>query len=114
MSEKFSAETSVLREEMRLVSAITALNLIQEKRYEEAEPFRSSFIEIKDSSVETLAKDLGSHFLPNGNATERIAAKMLEVAATLSKTPETIEENEAKVCASILMELLDAVTVSSR
>lgn len=113
MSEKLSVKTSALREEMRLVSAITALNLIQEKRYVEAEPFRASFIAIKDSSVQTLAKDLGSPFLPNGNESEQVATKILEVANVLSKDPESIDRNEAEACTSVLMELLDAVTIKS-
>jgi len=113
LSEKISVKTSALREEMRLVSAITALNLIQEKRYTEAEPFRASFIAIKNSSVETLAKNLGSPFLPDGNDSEHVATKILEVADVLSKDPESIDRNEAEACTSVLMELLDAVTTKS-
>jgi hypothetical protein len=113
LSEKLSVKTSALREEMRLVSAITALNLIQEKRYSEAEPFRASFVEIKDSSVQTLAQDLGSPFLPNGNETEKVATRIIEVANVLSKDPRSIEPSEAETCTTVLMELLDAVTAKS-
>lgn len=113
LSEKFSAETSTIREEMRLVSAITAFNLIQEKRYTEAEPFRNSFIEIKSSSVDEIAKDLSSHFLPNSAEKEKVAQKMLDVADVLSKNPEAISDDEAKTCTSVLVELLDAVAVKS-
>jgi hypothetical protein len=113
MSEKLSVKTSALREEMRLVSAITAFNLIQEKRFDEAEPYRASFIEIKDSSIQTLAKDLGSPFLPNGNESEQVATKIIEVANVLSRDPASINQDEAESCTSVLMELLDAVTVKS-
>jgi hypothetical protein len=113
LSERLSAKFSALREEMRLVSAITALNLIQEKRYTEAEPYRASFLEIKDCPVKILAKELGSPFLPNGNEPEQLATKMLEVASVLSKQPELIDNNEAEACSSVLMELLDAVTSGS-
>lgn len=114
MAEKFSAEFTLMREEMRIISGITALNLIREKRYSEAEVYRRSFVEIKDCSADDLAVGLGSFFVPNSAETVRIAKDLLAIANILSGDLQSIDEEQAKGSTQKLTELLDAVTSKSR
>ena len=113
LSEEFSQESAIMREENRIVSAITAFHLIQEGRYSDAEIFRQSFLEIKDLSAKDLAKGLGCYFLEDQRNCEEkgdVAQRMLNVAKVLAGDPASIDKSKAQECTTVLTELLYAIT----
>jgi hypothetical protein len=114
LAEKYSIESNLRRTKLRIISGITALNLIKEKRFAEAEVYIKPFIEIKDSSVEEVALDLGFGFVPNPNETNNIAAEMISIAKSISQHVRTLETNEIERITRRLVELLNDISNTSR
>lgn len=112
--EKYSAASNLRKGKMRIISGITAFNLIQEKRFAEAEVYRKPFIEIKDFSVEDLAEGLGFGFVPNNTDTKKIASEMVSIARMLSADPASLKIDEIKKSTQELVELLNVISSISR
>jgi hypothetical protein len=107
LTEKFSAASTLRREKMRIISGITALNLIKEKRFAEASVYARSLIEIKDCSIEEVIRFLPTGFVPP--QTQQMAEIVVKVAQLLSKDPDSIEESEIDESKNRLVELLDVL-----
>ena len=107
VTEKFSAASGLRREKMRIISGITALNLIKEKRFADADTYKRSLIEIKDCSIEEVIRFLPPGFVPP--QTQQMAEDVVRVAQLLSKDPQSIEESEIDDSKERLVKLLDVL-----
>ena len=114
LAEKYSMEANLRKMKMRIISGITALNLIKEERFAEAEVYLKPFIEIKDSSVEDVAYGLGFGFVPNRNETNNITTEIISIAKSLSPDPRTLETNEIERKKQRLVKLLNDISSISR
>jgi len=114
LAEKYSVASNLRREKMRIISGITALNLIREKRFEEADVYKKPFVEIKDSPIEEVAQCLGSGFVPNNNETKRVATEMVSLAKLLSGDPNTLQTDDIEKSTKKLVELLNVLSNISR
>lgn len=114
LAEKFSTASNMRREKRRVISGITALNLIQEKKFDEAQVYARSFLELRNFSVEDLAQNLSCGFLPNRLESKQIAEKLIDVSVLLSHDPASIEKSELEEHRKKLVGLLNVLSDKRR
>jgi len=114
--EKYALASNIRKERFRLISGITALNLIQEGNFEEAEGYRRPFIEYIDVSIDELVQNLSFGFIPGSvspNQIKEVASTLHEIANFLSENLDSIKKSTnlgkyAKMLVGILNDLSSA------
>jgi hypothetical protein len=114
LTEKFSTASTLRREKMRIISGITAFNLIHEGKFEQAEVYRRSLVEIKDYPIDDVAHNFAPGFLPNEEDRRRIAEQLLEIAALISQDPHRINKSDINKSNRKLVELLNVISRESK
>ena len=114
LAEKFSVASNLRGEKLRVISGITALNLIQEEKYDEAEIYARPFVELKKFSVDDLAQHLSYGFVPNRADSREVAEQLMEVSELLSQDPASIEKSKITNSTKKLLGLLNALSNKQR
>jgi len=114
LAEKFSVASNLRGEKLRVISGITALNLIQEEKYDEAEIYARPFVELKKFSVDDLAQHLSYGFVPNRADSREVAEQLMEVSELLSQDPASIEKSKITKSTKKLLGLLNALSNKQR
>jgi len=116
--EKYTLASNIRRERYRLISGITALNLIQEGKFEDAEGYRQVFIEYKNIPIEELVQNLSFGFLPNSvnfRQLTEVASKLHEIADFLSEDLILIKSSDnIEKYPKVLVGLLNDLSPASR
>lgn len=112
MGEEYSQGTTYRREQMRVISGMTGVNLAKEKRFDKSEEYIKPFAELKDITPEELAQRIRpktySYNSETGKAAaEKIAKDMISIAKVLSKGPTLLRTEELEESGKKLQEILD-------
>lgn len=114
--EKYALASNIRKERLRLISGITALNLIQDGNLREAEDYRRPFIEYTDITIDELIQNLSFGFIPGSvspHQIQEVASSLHEIANFLSEDFDSIKKSVnlgkyAKVLVGILNDLSPA------
>jgi hypothetical protein len=116
--EKYTLASNIRKEKLRLISGITALNLVQEGKFEEALGYRKPFVEYRNYSIDELIQNLSFGFLPGSispNKLMDVASKLQDIANFLAGDFEHMQKsNNLGLYATELVGILNDLTPSSR